>query len=253
MALATSTARRVFLSAQWRALAMINYAVDPDLVLPHVPRGCEIDLHDGQTYVSLVGFIFLDTRVLGLAIPGHRQFEEVNLRIYVKRTVGDEVRRGVTFLRELVPRRAIALTARWFYNEPYSAVPMSHRLTGLNDAWQSSESAATAEYSWRWLGSDYRMQVATQGPLQKLVAGSHEHFITEHYWGYCPQRDGGTVEYQVDHPPWRIWQAGQAIAAGDFAALYGSPWDRILAGSPTSAFLAQGSAVCVMKPLRLVP
>jgi uncharacterized protein len=252
MAIAAGTSPRVFLSAQWRALAMINYAVDAELVLPHVPRGCEIDLHEGQTFVSLVGFMFLDTRVLGLAIPGHRQFEEVNLRIYVKRTVGGEVRRGVTFLRELVPRRAIALTARWFYNEPYSAVPMSHRVTGLNDTWQTGESAATAEYSWRWLGGDYRMHVATQGPLQELVVGSHEHFITEHYWGYCPQRDGGTVEYQVDHPPWRVWQVEQATAQGDFAALYGSPWDRILAGPPTSAFLAQGSVVRVMQPTRLV-
>lgn len=231
---------------------MINYAVDVELVLPHVPRGCEVDLHEGQTYVSLVGFLFRDTRVLGLAIPGHRTFEEVNLRLYVKRTMGDQVRRGVIFLRELVPRRTIALTARWFYNEPYSAVPMSHRLTGLDDQWQTAEgAAAAAEYSWRWLGRDYRMLVETTGPLQELVAGSHEHFIAEHYWGYCGQRDGGTVEYQVDHPPWRVWQVGQATAVGDFAALYGSPWDRILSGRPTSAFLAQGSAVQVMKPTRL--
>src|SRR5207244_4502356 len=140
--------RRVFLSAQWRALAMINYAVDAELVLPHVPRGCEVDLHQRHTYVSLVGFLFRDTRVLGLAIPAHRTFEEVNLRLYVKRTVGSEVRRGVTFLKELVPRRAIALTALWFYNEPYSAVPMSHRLTGFDDQWQTRDgAAATAEYS----------------------------------------------------------------------------------------------------------
>jgi uncharacterized protein YqjF (DUF2071 family) len=246
------TPRRVFLSAQWRALAMINYAVDVDLVLPHVPRGCEVDLHEGQTYVSLVGFRFLDTRVLGLAIPGHRSFEEVNLRLYVKRTVDGEVRRGVTFLKELVPRRAIALTARWFYNEPYSAVPMSHRLTGFDDQWQTEDGvAATAEYSWRWLGQNYRMAVETTGPLQELVAGSHEHFIAEHYWGYCTQRDGGTVEYQVEHPPWRVWQVSRAVAEGDFATLYGAPWDRILAGPPSSAFLAQGSAVSVMKPTRL--
>jgi uncharacterized protein YqjF (DUF2071 family) len=241
----------VFLSAQWRALAMINYAVDVDLVQPYVPRGCEVDLDGGQTFVSLVGFMFLGTRVLAIPVPFHRNFEEVNLRLYVKREVNGEVRRGVTFLRELVPRRAIALTARWLYNEPYWAVPMSHRTIGLSDQWEATGETVSAEYGWRWRGADYRLTVQSSGPLQPLVSGTHEHFIAEHYWGYCPQRDGGTVEYQVDHPPWHVWRVDQAKIAGDFAALYGSPWDRVLAAEPYSAFLAQGSAVQVLKPRRV--
>ena len=108
----------IFLTAEWRYLAMLNYAVDPQVLLPRVPAGTELDFFDGQTFVSLVGFLFRDTRVLGLRIPGHQTFEEVNLRFYVRRgangrTVDGEVRRGVVFVREIVPRWAIAAVARW--------------------------------------------------------------------------------------------------------------------------------------------
>src|SRR5438105_3314941 len=117
-----------FLTANWRYLAMLNFAADPKILRPLVPSNTELDFYKGQTFFSVVGFLFLDTRVVGLPIPLHRDFEEVNLRFYVRRKSGDEWRRGVVFVRELVPRRAIALVARLFYGEPYLGLPMRHRL-----------------------------------------------------------------------------------------------------------------------------
>src|SRR5437764_15315145 len=110
-----------FLTANWRYLAMLNFTVDPKILQPMVPRETELDFHDGRTFVSVVGFLFLDTRVIGLPIPLHRDFEEVNLRFYVRRKSANELRRGVVFVRELVPRRAIAGVARKFYGDPFLA------------------------------------------------------------------------------------------------------------------------------------
>jgi len=117
---------RVFLTGEWRYLAMLNYRVEPALLEPLVPCGTTLDRWQGATYVSLVGFLFRDTRVLGAPIPLHRDFEEVNLRFYVSREVDGEMRRGVTFIREIVPRLAIATVARLAYNEPYVTLPMRH-------------------------------------------------------------------------------------------------------------------------------
>ena len=112
--------RRPFLTASWTDLVILNYEVPPAVVLPLVPRGTELDIWQGQALVSLVGFLFTDTRVRGLAIPWHRHFEEVNLRFYVRRRVASAPdRRAVVFVRELVPRYAIAAIARFLYNEPY--------------------------------------------------------------------------------------------------------------------------------------
>jgi len=194
--------RRPFLTAAWRDLAMLNYEVPPHLLAQLVPAGTELDEFAGVTLVSLVGFRFLDTRVLGIPVPGHRDFDEVNLRFYVRRRGEDGAwRRGVVFVRELVPRRAIALVARWCYNEPYAAVPMRHDLA-LEPA--ADGGPGRAAYSWQIGGRWHRLEVGTVGRPALPAAGSEAEFVTEHYWGYTAQRDGGCKEYQVAHPPWRV-------------------------------------------------
>ena len=266
---AKSPAGRVFLSARWQALAMLNYEVDPAILRPLVPRGTELDMHEGRTYVSVVGFLFLGTRVLGWPIPLHRNFEEVNLRFYVRREVRGEERRAVAFVKEIVPRWAIATTARWAYNEPYIAAAMRHSIAGPVGAIVRDEagfvvrtdplSAATGlasratnsvAYCWRFRGRWNRLSLTHAGEPAALPPGSHEEFIAEHYWGYCAQRDRGTVEYRVAHPPWRVWRGEDAHLDCDVAALYGPQFAPLLTEQPASAFLADGSEVAVMRPTR---
>jgi uncharacterized protein YqjF (DUF2071 family) len=240
---------RPFLTAEWRHLVMLNYRVPPALLQPYVPRGTELDTWQGITYASVVGFLFQRTRVLGVPVPLHRDFEEVNLRFYVRHvTPGGEVRRGVTFIRELVPRAAIATIARLGYNEPYVAVPMRHHL-GPRTA--DTGTFSRVEYGWKSGGTWNAVAVEPSGPGAALVAGSLEEFITEHYWGYTAQRDGGTIEYRVEHPSWRVWQAGAASLTGDHRRLYGDALAAAIAGPPDSAFLAEGSAISVSLPRRL--
>jgi uncharacterized protein len=220
---------RSFLTAEWRYLAMLNYRVAPELLLPYVPVGTELDSWGGATYLSVVGFLFRDTRVLGAPVPFHRNFEEVNLRCYVRREVGQEVRRGVTFLRELVPRRAIAAVARLAYNEPYTALPMRHHLGPVDP---TTDAPAAVEYGWRRRGAWSRLSVEPSGPARPLMPGSEEEFITEHYWGYTRQRDGGTVEYRVEHPRWQVWQVRHACLDGDLVPIHGAHVAAALAGAP---------------------
>jgi uncharacterized protein YqjF (DUF2071 family) len=231
----------VFLTAEWRYLAMLNYEVDANLLRPFVPAGTELDRWNGKVFVSLVGFRFLKTKILGVTIPFHANFDEVNLRFYVRRQHGDEVRRGVVFVKEIVPRRAIAFVARTFYNENYVALPMSHEIRSI------SNSGMTAAYRWK-VGGDWSViEVEAHGEPQLAKEGSHEQFITEHYWGYAAQPDGGCVEYRVMHPAWRVWAADHAEFQGDVEELYGRNMAAVLRGTPVSAFLAEGSAVTVMR------
>ena len=239
------TSDRIFLTAEWRNLAMLNYEVDASLLLPFVPAGTELDDWNGKVFVSLVGFRFLKTKVFGLTIPFHSNFDEVNLRFYVRRREGDEVRRGVVFVREVVPRRAIAFVARTFYNENYVARPMSHEIRSLDD------SGLAVEYRWRNRGVWSALRLEAQGKPELAKEGSHEQFITEHYWGYAAQPDGGCVEYRVTHPAWRVWSARHANFEGDVEELYGKDFAAVVRGVPASAFSAEGSAVSVMRGRRL--
>jgi len=233
----------VFLTAAWRWLAMLNFEVEPSVLAPRVPAGTELDAWSGRTVVSLVGFRFLGTRVLGVAVPFHGDFDEVNLRFYVRRRAEEGWRRGVVFVRELVPRRALAWVARAVYGEPYSAVPMRHAV---------DPAGGLVSYGWRWGGAWSSLSLRFEGEARLPADGSEEEFITEHFWGYTARRAGAASEYRIEHPRWRVWSAASASLRCDVAALYGPEFAGALSGAPSSAFLAEGSEVSVRRATRIV-
>ena len=240
-----SQSKQVFLSAEWRDLVMLNFEVESDLLNRYVPAGTSLDSFRGKTYVSLVGFRFCRTKLLGrLPIPFHTDFDEVNLRFYVRRKEGAEDRRGVVFIAEVVPRIAIATTARVLYGENYVRLPMRHNIEteGLKN---------TVEYQWRVDGQWCRISAQTAELPKQPPEGSLEQFITEHYWGYSSRRAGESLEYHVSHVPWRVWAAPSAEFDGEASALYGRDLGAVLQRRPDSAFVADGSPVIVFKGRRI--
>ncbi|MEI8373172.1 MAG: DUF2071 domain-containing protein [Planctomycetota bacterium] len=230
------TMNRAFLTTEWRYLAMLNYTIDPAILQTLLPPGTEVDFFNGTTYASIVGFRFQQTKIFGWGIPWHRNFEEVNLRFYVRRRTADGWRRGVAFVGKLVPRHTIAFVARTLYGEPCTALPMGHRI-------EHGESSIHVEYHWKRNGRWESLGVLGRGESQALVAGSHEEFIAKRDWGYTAHRSGS--EYQVEHPPWRIWSGTENYLHADVLSLYGELFVETLSARPVSTFIADGSTVTV--------
>ena len=238
-------AERPFLTAAWRDLLMLTWAVDRRLLTSMLPRGVELDLWRGEALASVVAFRFEQVRVRGIAIPFHTAFPEVNLRFYVKRRAPDgEWRRGVVFVQERVPRAAIAWVARTLYGEPYVASPMreAHLVGTTGD---DGEPRRTLLYEWQRDGSWERVVALATGSPRPMRANSIEEFIAEHYWGYTARGAGATQEYKVEHPRWNITPLAECFLEADIKGLYGLPWVAPLSESPASTFLADGSAVAV--------
>jgi uncharacterized protein len=232
-------ANPTFLSAKWERLVLLNYAVDPDILTPWLPAGTELDIWNGTCYVSEVGFMFLDTRIKGIKVPWHVNFEEINLRFYVRRPMPDgSFRRGAVFVREIVPRPAITWVANTLYKERYSAFPMHHQ-------WTETPELLEVEYAWRQKGRWNAFGVRAEPTPVALKAGSEAEFITEHYWGYSHRSAGKTIEYQVDHPSWRMHPVDSWHADIDFGAAYGPAFAPLNNAMPVSVFLAEGSAVTI--------
>lgn len=219
---------------------MANYEVDPELLLSRVPAGTELDLFDDKCFVSLVGFMFLDTRVLGVPVPFHINFEEVNLRFYVKRIINDEVRRGVVFIKEIVPRLAIATVARVLYGEPY-------------EAWQMSNERTSKQVAYMWSSGEVSNRIRAERGEDLGVPddGSHGSFIIEHYWGYTKRGVDRTDEYRVTHPKWNLHSTKDDVIEVGFASLYGQEFAFLAAQEPYSVFLAAGSEIAVYKGERI--
>lgn len=232
-----------FLTAEWRDLVMLNYEVAPEALLGRVPAGTELDRFDGKTLVSVVGFRFLKTRVGGVPIPFHQDFDELNLRFYVRSQRAPE-RRGVVFVKEVVPRAAVTWVARSLYHENYHTHPMRRCVQAAGDD-------ASYEYAFEAGGRSHALRATSAGAAAKLQPGSEAEFIAEHYYGYCRRRDGATVEYRVDHPSWLVHDVRDAALDLDVAAVYGPELAAALSGPPRSALIAVGSEVGVAAPVRL--
>jgi uncharacterized protein YqjF (DUF2071 family) len=227
-----------FLEAEWRRLAVFNYEVAPELLEDLIPGGTELDLWKGRCYVSLVGFLFKNTRIWGIPVPFHGSFEEVNLRFYVKRELEGQTRRGVVFIKELVPKTAVTLVAKRFFNEPYETVPMDHSQVH-HDGRQG------VSYEWTYGGTDHRLAIEAEADGRKLEEGSKEAFISEHYYGYTKLDEKRSNEYEVDREPWTFYEVLGHELDVDFALLYGERFEELNRKEPSSVMLFEGSGIAL--------
>ncbi|MBN8219586.1 MAG: DUF2071 domain-containing protein [Spirochaetes bacterium] len=225
------------LTARWKNLFMVNYEVDAALLAPLVPKHCELDTFEGKHLVSLVAFQFLQTRVKGFRIPWHVNFPEINLRLYLKRTIQGETRRGVAFIKEIVPKRAITFVANTLFNEHYITRRMTQRVAVSDQI--------KAEYTFEEKGQTQRLTCFAAVRPHDIKPGSIEDFITEHYYGYNGGAGRKTLEYQVEHPSWRTYPIQAYTLDVDFAATYGETWGFLKDQKPHSVLLAEGSEVKV--------
>lgn len=229
-----------FLTAEWKNLVMANYIVDPALLRPYLPDKTELDFFEGKCYVSLVGFMFMDTRLLGFKIPFHVNFEEVNLRFYVKYNDGGNWKRGTVFIKEIVPKPAISFIANTVYHEKYETKKMRHETV-------ETEQELCLNYQWKHKDNWFTIQASAQKPARPMVAGSEEEFIAEHYWGYSKYNDKVTFEYNVQHPAWNVHDVKEYNIDCDFKALYGEAFAGLTNTKPNSVFVAEGSEIAVLK------
>lgn len=227
-----------FLKAKWENLIMANYAVPPEVLAPYLPKGVELDFYEGKTYVSLVGFLFKDTRIFNVPIPFYGTFEEVNLRFYVIRKIGNEIKRGVVFINETVPSKIVAAVANYLYKEHYVSIPTRHN-------WKTDGEIKQIKFDWKIDGDWNSIYAEAMEAGFPMVAGGIEEFIFEHYYGYTKIDSETTEEYNILHDRWHVNEVTKYEINCNFAAMYGNDFDFLKERKPDSVMLAEGSPVSV--------
>jgi uncharacterized protein YqjF (DUF2071 family) len=230
--------QKKFLTANWLRLIMANYTIDADVLKPFLPAKTTLDTWNNKTFVSLVGFLFHDTHVLKIRFPFHTTFPEVNLRFYVRYKENDQYKRGVVFIKEIVPRPAITLIANYLFNERYITLPMKNFV-------HITQQQQHIGYHWKFKNHWNKLEVQTGLKKYSIQSGSEEEFITEHFWGYSGISKTATGEYQVEHPRWDIFPVEQYTIDCDFSNLYGPSFSVLNGLTPASVFLAEGSGISV--------
>lgn len=227
-----------FLKANWENIIMANYAVAPEVLQPFLPRGVELDLYKGKAYVSLVGFMFNDTKIFKIPIPYFGSFEEINLRFYVKRKEGEIEKRAVVFINETIPYRVVAWIANKLYKEHYTTIPTKHTIKIKDENKQ-------IEYYWKINKVWNSIVVNATTENNEMQKGSFEEYIFEHYFGYTKIDEANTEEYSISHPSWKINTIKDYKINCNFGAMYGNPFENLTNTKPDSIFIAEGSSVSV--------
>ena len=233
-----------FLTAEWNNLIMANYIIDPAVLKPYLPNKTELDFYKGNCYVSLIGFMFEKTKLLGVKIPFHKNFEEVNLRFYVRYNDNGEWKRGAVFIKEIVPKPAISIIANSLYNEKYCTMRMKHFYT-------QKENEIHLGYHWKFKNKWNKLEATTTTEPLPMQPGSEEEFIAEHYWGYSKYNAQTTFEYAVQHPSWKVYAVKNYLIDCDFTTLYGKEFSFLQDINPNSVFMAQGSPISILKKRNL--
>jgi uncharacterized protein len=228
-----------FLTAEWNNLIMANYAIDPKILAPYLSAKTELDFYKGECYVSLIGFMFEQTKMLGMKVPFHINFEEVNLRFYVRVKNGDIWKRGAVFIKEIVPKPAITFVANTLYREKYVTLPMKHYYKQIGEEIELG-------YHWKYKGIWNKLEALTEKKHAPMVVGSKEEFIAEHYWGYSKYSNNTTFEYAVQHPSWEIHTVKNYNIVCDFEKLYGTQFAFLNGAKPDSVFMAKGSPIAIL-------
>lgn len=228
----------IFLSARWENLIMANYEVTPEVLIPHLPQGVELDFYHDKTYVSLVGFMFKKTSLFNIPIPFLGTFEEINLRFYVKRIDGGIIKRGVVFINETVPYKAVAWLANRLYKEKYIAIPTKNLIAVSN-------STKNIKYAWKINNAWNHLEVSANNVRQEMLPESIEEFIFEHYFRYTRINEQLSQEYEVNHPRWFVNKVKDYSIHCDFKSMYGSDFSFLNEREPDSVIIAEGSPVTV--------
>ena len=225
-----------FLHAEWNNLIMANYVVPEEFLLPFVPEKTELDFYKGKTYISLIGLMFLNTRIRGFSVPYHVNFEEINLRFYVKHNDRGIWKRGTVFIKEIVSKPVISFVANSLFKEKYSTMKMKHFHVEKTDVIETC-------YQWKYKDKWNKITAECHKKSSPMRIDSEEEFIAEHYWGYTKFNDERTYEYEVEHPRWEIFHVSDYNIDCDFKEIYGDEFSFLNYTKPSSVFMAKGSEV----------
>jgi uncharacterized protein YqjF (DUF2071 family) len=228
----------IFLKGEWRNLIMINYEIDPEILTGYLPPHTELDNFNGKHYVSLVGFLFKDSKVKGIIVPYHRTFEEITLRFYVRHIGPDGIlKRGVVLIKEIATKKISAPVAGKIFGENQEACDTRH-------LWSNpTEDKVSVEYMWKRTADWDWISVTATGVSYFPKQKTEEQFITERNRVYSKGKKDTTTVYNVEHSNWRIHTVHYSDINCNFEKNFGKDFAYLNKAKPASVFLADGSAI----------
>ena len=240
--------RKTLYAAEWREIVVINFEIDPKLLRNFIPPKTELDFFNETSFVTLMARACKNVKPYGWPIVFAKSIDQILLRFYVKRKVGDTWRRGVCLIRDYLPKRKASFFLNWMFKHSFTQVPIKRTSSNFESGLPTQ--LPTVEY--QWTTGDYvnHIKVNARSQMRQQEQETKESFVLDHHYGYTV-KEGKTYEYYVEYSPWAMWDAQSGSFDCDTENVFGRPFVRALKQRPASVFLARGSDVIIYRPTEI--
>lgn len=228
--------KKLFMSCSWTNLLYVNFRIDAKLINALLPKDLEADLFDGFAILSFVGFRFTDARLLGIKIPFHQKFPEINLRTYVK-SKKNPTEKGIYFISEMVPKFMTYFVGKFIFGEPFSRINVQEILNENSFGYKIENKNEGLEMS----------AILSQN-LNEQIKNKEEEFIVDRVFAFCGKANKKSKKYEVQHPKWNLMKAENSNYIFSNLSHISKLLNNFLQGAtPSSIFATDGSAVDVFR------
>jgi hypothetical protein len=194
---------RGLLTMRWEEALFAHWPVAPAVVDDRLPRGVEVDTHDGRAWLGVVPFAMTDIRPrwapVGLSFP------ELNLRTYVTHD-GEP---GVYFFSLDADDRLGVAVARRLFRLPYYRADARIERRGDERRVRSRRTHPGVP------PCSFDATYAPEGPTFRADERPFERYLVERYRFYTTDDDGRLYAADIDHEPWPLREARAEIVRND--------------------------------------
>ena len=204
-----------FMAQKWENLLFLHWPVSKESLESTIPEDLEVDLFEGEAWLSVVGFRLSELRIKPFVQIPWKDFSELNLRTYVRDQAG---RRGVWFYSLDSSDLLAVVGARLLYGLNYRYASIDHNQK--NDFIEYTSETKSKR-------GGIKGSISSSSPAMKMVgemakAGTLNYFLLERYRFWSKQTYRGKLSSaQVRHRPYDAVCLDQADYQGELFSCQG--------------------------------
>lgn len=227
-----------FMEQHWSDLLLLHWPISPKVLRPTIPDDLELDLFEGQAWASVVGFHLSGLRMRPIRWIPWKDFDEVNLRTYVKTSDG---KRGVWFHSLDSTDMFAVLGARILYGLAYRPAKITRSLSKQAISYQSYTNRLFKKVPAR-IDAQLDKSVGTS----KIAREPLDRFLLERYRFWARRKVGErSSSAQIRHRPYDAMRLQKAEYKGGLFSAFELPEPKV---SPAVAHYCQGFSVEASAP-----
>ena len=227
---------KLSISSEFRKVALLNYIIPQEVIEKYLPKHTKPDLYNGNCFISLVGFQVKKLKLNDVKVPLIKDFDEIDLQIYVKHFNGASWEKGVVVISRIFDQPGLAPLTNTIFQTNYISHPSKSEV-------KEDQHGLEVKYSWQFDGKEQSFSVKSNNLAAPYDKGTEAAFILDRSLGFIRVTEEETLKYPVTHASWHLYTVEEYAVDVDFSRQYDPALNLLNSRIPHSVILTEGSTV----------